>query len=519
MASSRIIVVVAFLALLAVPFVFRPATPPPPPGAERLIIITPHNEQIRHEFSRTFNEWHEREYGERVNVIYSVPGGTSEIRAMLQAQFTAALEAGRDPGGDADLIFGGGTYEHSVLKRGVTVTIDGEQRQVPITAPVDFEDDWLDEVYGPNEIGDGILYDPEKYWFGTALSGFGIVYNRDALRTLDLPEPTMWEELAHPRLRGWVALVNPSQSGSITTAFDTILQRRGWAQGWQILRRAGANSRYFSAVALKPPNDVSQGNAAMGVCIDFYGRYQSQAIIDAGGGDRVGYIDPPGATTIDADPISKLRGAPNPKMARRFIEFTLTEEAQALWQFRTDDDHEDGLGPARFELRRMPVLRSMYEKHFDRLIDPVNPFETARPAENPNRNFRSFVAIVFAAAAMDSHNDLRRAWRAIVNHPAYPAPRVGEMVTAADVTDPTLKRMLELFDAMPEVRGPGGRTYSMANVDDLETIRNGWLRQEWRDEALWHPESRPGDALRREFVQFFRANYREIVRIAEEGRM
>jgi iron(III) transport system substrate-binding protein len=519
---TKATVLSAFVALLAVPFLFRPSEPRAPAGAQRLIIITPHNEQIRYEFRRAFDQWHHEQYGERVNVIWTVPGGTSEIRRMLVAQFTAAIEAGGLPGGDADLVFGGGSYEHTLLKRGVTVRIDGKTRTEPITQPVDFDDVWLYETYGENVVGDGLLYDPDKHWFGTALSGFGIVYNRHALEQLGLPEPTYWEELCHPKLRGWVALVNPAQSGSITTAFDTILQRRGWERGWQIKRRAGANARYFSASALKAPTDVSQGNAAMGVCIDFFGRYQSQAIIDAGGGDRIGYIDPPGATTIDADPISMLRGAPNPQLARRFIEFTLTEQGQALWQFPARESaaraeaHE--LGPERFELRRLPVLRSMYDTHMDRMVDQVNAFEIAGPLDDRNPHFRSFIAVLFAAMAMDTHHDLQRAWRAIVTHPAYPKDHAPDRIVTAsdeDITDPTLRRMLELFDAMPMVIGPAGREYSLADLDDLAELREGWLRGGWREHRLWHPESTPADALRQHAVRFFRENYREIVRLGE----
>ena len=136
--------------------------------------------------------------------------------------------------------------------------------------------------------------------------------------------PKGWEALCNPKLIGSLALVNPAQSGSVTTAFEAILKYLGWKRGWQVLRRAAANSRYFSASSLKPPADVSQGDAAMGVCIDFYGRYQSQAIANRGGGDRVGYIDPPGATMIDPDPISLLRNAPNKQSAKRFIEFCMT---------------------------------------------------------------------------------------------------------------------------------------------------------------------------------------------------
>jgi len=534
---TKISVLVVFIALLAVPFVFRPSEPGLPEDGRRLIIITPHNEQIRHEFARAFNRWHEAHFGERVNVVWSVPGGTSEIRKMLIAQFTAAFEDGRAPGGDADLVFGGGSYEHTVLKRGVLVRFNGEQRREPITQPVNFDDAWLDATYGENVIGSGQLYDPDKYWFGTALSGFGIVHNRHVLDQLSLPEPMYWEALCHPKLRGWVALVNPAQSGSITTAFDTILQRRGWERGWQIKRRAAANARYFSASSLKAPTDVSQGNAAMGICIDFYGRYQSQAILDAGGGDRIGYVDPPGATTIDADPISMLRGAPEPEVARRFIEFTLTEYGQSLWQFpasgrqpqanavaREDrsvhqrSPMDSTLGPERFELRRLPVLRSMYDKHMERMIDQVNPFEIAAPLDDRHPHYRSFVTVLFAALAMETHDELKKAWDAIVAHPGYPSEHPPDRIVTAndeDITHPTLRRMLELFDAMPMITGPDGRAYSLADPGALGELREGWLQGEWREHGFWHPEATPGDALRRRAVQFFRETYLEIARLAK----
>jgi len=511
---TRIMVIICFAALLAAPFLFRPKEEPPPAAARRVIIITPHNEQIRTEFARAFDDWHRRAYGERVTVIWNVPGGTSEIRKMLEAEFTAAFEDHRPPGGSADLVFGGGSAEHEGLKRGVRIISGDEIRDEPITAPVDFSDEWLEEIYGENAIGDGLLYDRDRHWFGTALSGFGIVYNRDVLRQIGVAEPVYWADLCDRRLRGWVALVNPGQSGSITTAFESILQRCGWERGWQILRRAAANARYFSASSLKPPTDVSQGDAAMGVCIDFYGRYQSQAIKVAGGGDRVGYVDPPGVTTIDADPISMLRGAPHPQMARRFIEFCLTEEAQALWQFRVNDGAGDGLGPHAFELRRMPIRRSMYMKYFDRLIDRVNPFQFATAAEHPDRNMRSFIAILFSAMAMENHDELIRAWSVIVDHPAYPAD--GAIALADDVDDPTLNRMLELFDAMPEIEGADGGALSLATTAHLAAIREGWLKKGWADSGLWPPHAMPRDVMRRRFAVFFRDNYRRILKLAEE---
>jgi ABC-type Fe3+ transport system substrate-binding protein len=510
---ARIVIILAFVGLLVTPFALRPARPDAPAAARRVIIITPHNEQIRTEFGRAFDAWHREHHGEPAEVVWNVPGGTSEIRKMLEAQYTAALEQGREPGGTADLLFGGGSYEHGRLKGGVTVVVNGVERHEPISQPLHIAG--LDEIYEQEAIGPARLYDADGYWFGTALSGFGIVYNRDALDTLDVPPPRGWEALCDARLQGWVALVNPGQSGSITTAFESILRHKGWPRGWAILRRAGANARYFSGSSLKPPTDVSAGNAAMGVCIDFYGRFQSQAIKVAGGGDRLGYVDPPGASSIDPDPISMLRGAPNPEMAERFVTFTLTEEAQALWQFPVrGDDAVDRLGPERFELRRLVIRPSMYERYADRMIDDVNPYAIVADEIEPDRNMRSFIAVVFSAMVMDTHHELKAAWAAITSHAAYPRDRA--IATAADVTDPTLQRMLELFDAMPEVAAPGG-AMRLDTTAELGPIKQGWLRGDWAHEGLWPPDANPNDVLRRRLADAFRANYRQIVELAEGG--
>lgn len=519
----RIVIVVCFVLLIGVPLLFRPAQSQtggnggPAGGALELIIITPHNEQIRYEFGRAFDEWHRKTYGQRVNVIWNVPGGTSEIRRMLEAQFTAALETGRPsgPGGDADMVFGGGSFEFGRMKKGVHLTINGIARDEPITAPVEFTDEWLKQTYGENRIGEDPLYDKDKYWFGVALSGFGIVYNRDNLAQLGVSEPMHWSDLCDPRLQSWLALVNPAQSGSVTTAFESILKRSGWEQGWRILHRAGANSRYFSGSSLKPPIDVSQGNAAMGVCIDFYGRYQSQAMKEAGDPNRIGYIDPPDGSTIDSDPIAMLRNAPHTEVARHFIEFCLSDAGQALWQFRKRSaGSTDDLGPERFELRRLPIKRALYEKYFDRFIDNVNPYTLAKPVEYPNPNFRDFIAPMFAAMVMDNHRELKRAWNAIVSHPAYPS--TDGMISPRQVTDAKLRTMIKLFDQMPVIAGPKGAQLSLADATKLGEIRGGWLKREWAGQGLWNPQSTPIDEMRWRFAEFFRANYRQIIRLAEQ---
>ncbi|MDP7009594.1 MAG: extracellular solute-binding protein [Phycisphaerales bacterium] len=512
--TPAIVIGFCLLILFGVPLFFRSDQVTPASDARKVIIISPHNEQIREEFGLAFSRWHTSTYDENAEVVWSVPGGTSEIRRMLQSQFKHALESGDEPGGDADLVFGGGSYEHTVLKKELEGFRDGERCTTTISVPAGIDQQLLDAIYQENTLGDVTLYDPDGHWYGLALSGFGIVYNNDVLQTLGVDPPTGWESLANPKLLGTLALVNPAQSGSVTTAFEAILKYLGWERGWQVLRRAAANSRYFSASSLKPPADVSQGDAAMGVCIDFYGRYQSQAIKNRGGGDRVGYIDPPGATMIDPDPISLLRNAPNEEIAKRFIAFCMTEEAQALWQFRVTDSHEDGLGPHLWELRRMPIRREMYDKYLARMVDQVNPYTTAGPSPFPDRNMRAFIAPIFSGMAMDHHEELIHAWKAIVSHPAYPMTE--GIVTAADVEDVELASMLTAFDKMPLFPTPEGEFLPLNTPEDRTTLKYGWLRDQWVDAELWHSEDHGSEALRRIGATFFSEQYDGILAERQE---
>ncbi|MFO0829638.1 MAG: extracellular solute-binding protein [Phycisphaerales bacterium] len=499
--------------------------------ARRLVIFTPHNEQIRQEFGDAFARWHEAKYGERVEVSWRQPGGTSEIRKVLESAYLADLKRGDGKiGGNGDLLFGGGSYEFTQMSKELAVETADGKRTTTVLAPVALDTAILDEVYGkgvdgkPPLIGDVPIYDAKGMWYGAALSGFGIVYNPALLASLGAPMPTRWADLGNPRLREWVVLVNPAQSGSVTTAFEAILQRHGWQEGWRILRRMAANARSFAASAPKAPTDVSLGDAAAGVCIDFYGRYQAQAMMDAGprpslapaavgAVPRVGYVDPAGETVIDPDPIAMLRGAPNPELAKRFMEFVLSREGQSLWQFRAKsrlgERPHDELGPEQYELRRMPVRRDLYAHDLDRFVDRVDPWKIATAVENPDKNYRAFLPSIFVAMAIDNRAGLRAAWNAIVDHPAY--PRTADLVTAADVDDPTLKSMLEHFDAMPIVAGPDGTSFDLGEVRTLAAVRDGWLKGGWAKDNLWPSDALPAEVLRTRMTAFFRDQYRAIV--------
>ena len=70
------------------------------------------------------------------------------------------------------------------------------------------------------------------------------------------------------------------------------------------------------------------------MCIDFYGRFESEEVAGKNGLSRLKYTSVLGGTSVGADSIALLRGAPNPQVAKAFIDFVLKLEGQKLWDFR-----------------------------------------------------------------------------------------------------------------------------------------------------------------------------------------
>ncbi|MDP1660865.1 MAG: extracellular solute-binding protein [Phycisphaerales bacterium] len=543
MKSARIIIVLALLVIVGVPVVSKwsrtssGAADAVADGAPKLVVVTPHIEQIRLEFGMAFDAWHRRIHGTSAVIDWRTPGGTSEIRKLLESQAEAAVAAGaytitppkalKNRAGEKeelpeavidaeradlpDVFFGGGSFEHTASKVGIvtTVTIDGRPTRVrvrisaPPTPP--FTPAYLDGIYGPeNRVGVERLYDDDQHWFGTALSGFGIVYNRDLLGELGVPEPTSFGELGDPRLFRRVALADPRLSGSVATLYDAILNKEGWDRGWRILREMSANARYFSSSSTQPPLDVSQGECAAGVAIDFYGRGQSQSLIKPGddpSSSRVGYIDPPGATYIDADPASIINGARHAELARRFVEFCLTDEAQALWQFAPLDQKPgaagDGLGPQHDRLRRMPVKPSMYANYLDRFTDQTNAFEIA--SKTPLRGWRDLIGPLMGAFAIDTHREMQDAWRVLNAARAKPGfPPTG------------LALMEEAFYSMPMqavddgVSTPAELTLNEANYKAIAAFTG-----RWRD-------AEKGARAKIAYTRFYQQQYRLVAEIASK---
>ena len=95
----RWLAVLAPIALLAIPLALREPAEALTASARPLIIVTPHNEAIRAEFSRAFRAYAQRELGHDVAIDWRTPGGMSDIGKLINEHYTA-VAAERLPGFD-----------------------------------------------------------------------------------------------------------------------------------------------------------------------------------------------------------------------------------------------------------------------------------------------------------------------------------------------------------------------------------------------------------------------------------
>jgi ABC-type Fe3+ transport system substrate-binding protein len=509
------LVLLALAVVVGIPFALRPAAEAQlsaAAGADRLVIVTPHNEAIRHEFTAAFRRHYRATTGREIALDWRVPGGTSEIARYLASEYTAAfrnywvnqrgmawdaavdggfdnrsVELPADPAEDTpaqaarraflasevgigiDLFFGGGAYDFIQQARAGRLADSGVIAARP---------GWFTDAVIPQKVSGEPFWDPQGLWIGTVVSSFGICYNSDSLERLGIREvPAAWDALADPALVKQVALADPTKSGSAAKAFEQIIQqkmqqrldaapddeaaavRAGWLEGLGLIQKICANARFFTDAAPKVPLDVSQGDAAMGMCIDFYGRFQSEAVRLPDGSSRLQYFTPLGGSSVGVDPVAMLRGAPHPETALAFIEFVLSPEGQKIWNFKVGTPG----GPEKFALRRLPVRKDFYVPANDPYrSDPgIDPYiEAQHFTYHEAWTGPLFRVISFAVRVMsiDTHKEQMEAWRALsaAGFPPQASARFGDLSALSyDECMNRIRAALRSPDRLQEVRLAG----------------------------------------------------------------
>ncbi len=330
--------------------------PVAPGPSSQLTIITPHDPKIQVEFERGFKAKHPD-----ASIKWLSQQGTADALRFVESQFA---NKDKTKGINIDLFFGGGPEPFMDLADSGLLQPLGSTYGVPA------------KLNGVPFVG------KSSTWVAAALSGFGILVNKQIATRDNLPIPQVWDDLANPKLRDRVELADPRHSGSAHVAYEIILQLEGWDKGWQTLTGLAANASKFIDSSSQLTQDVQGGEAVMAPAIDFYAR---DAVARAGG-DKLTYVAPKGQLVVTPDPIAILQGAPHLDLAKQFVAYVMSPEGQKLWMYKKGAPG----GPTQNDLYRQAALPTLYKPLSPDSLVRENPYATpnVRPYDSAKASVR-----------------------------------------------------------------------------------------------------------------------------------
>lgn len=193
----------------------------------------------------------------------------------------------------------------------------------------------------PEKIGQFPINDPQGFYVGFAVSGYGIMWNERYVRANRLPEPKEWTDLAQAPYHDHVSITAPSRSGTTHLTIEAILQTGGWDEGWRVIKAFSGNLRNITERSFGVPDAVNSGQVGYGIVIDFFA-YSAQ-----GAGFPIKFAYPSLNALVPAN-IGIVKNGPNVTGAQAFVEFLLSPQGQEILFEPT--------------IRRLPVLPSVYAK-------------------------------------------------------------------------------------------------------------------------------------------------------------
>ena len=159
---------------------------------------------------------------------------------------------------------------------------------------------------------------------GIYAGALGYSYNATELAKRKLPEPKCWADLIKPAYKDDVQVANPNSSGTSYTMLATLVQIMGEAKAFDYLKALHKNINQYTKSGAAPARAVATGETLVGIT------FQHDAVIQAVGGAPVKIVSPCEGTGYEIGSMSIIKGAKNLANARKWYDWALSPEGQAI---------------------------------------------------------------------------------------------------------------------------------------------------------------------------------------------
>lgn len=251
-----------------------------PAEENRLVIYTSHQEEVYAPIVREFEE--------RTGIWVQIEtGGSIELLERIAAESQTPR---------CDVIFGGGVETLDSFSSRFLPYRSDEAQNLP--------DQYAEE--------DGL-------WTPFSIPPVVLIYNPKLVRT---NPPAGWASLLDPAWKGKIAFADPETSGSSYTALATLLQILP-GEKKELLRELfynldGRTVKDSSQVV----GEVANGSCYIGVTLE------ENALRGIKNGYDIAMVYPEEGTSAIPDGTAIIAGCPHEENARRFVDFTLSEDVQ-----------------------------------------------------------------------------------------------------------------------------------------------------------------------------------------------
>jgi iron(III) transport system substrate-binding protein len=159
---------------------------------------------------------------------------------------------------------------------------------------------------------------------GVYAVALGYSFNTAELAKRKLAEPKCWADLAKPEFKDDVQVANPNSSGTSYTMLATLVQIMGEAKAFDFMKAMHKNVNQYTKSGAAPARAAATGESLIGIT------FQHDAVVQAVGGAPVKIVSPCEGTGYEIGSMSIVKGAKNMDNAKKWYDWALSPEAQAV---------------------------------------------------------------------------------------------------------------------------------------------------------------------------------------------
>ena len=159
---------------------------------------------------------------------------------------------------------------------------------------------------------------------GVYAGALGYSYNTEQLKKKNIPEPKCWSDLIKPAFKDEIQVANPNSSGTSYTMLATLVQLMGEDKAFDYLKALHKNVNQYTKSGAAPAKAMAIGETLVGIT------FMHDIVTFAVQGRPVKVVAPCEGTGYEIGSMSIIKGAPNLENAKKWYDWALTPEAQAI---------------------------------------------------------------------------------------------------------------------------------------------------------------------------------------------